>query len=274
MLIEVSHRTIYRYEQPIAYSIQSLRMTPKSRDGQQVLSWMIDAGSEATLSAGRDGFGNIDHLLVIDRPHDALELTVQGVVECEDRAGVVKARTGDLPLGYYLRDTQQTGFAENMSDLVEPFEEKAHLDQLHTLMHRVRDRVDYEVGASDAATTAEQAVAQGRGVCQDHAHVFLACARRLGIPARYVSGYLCANPDEVQDYEAAHAWAEAFVNGLGWVGFDVANRICPNDAYVRIAAGLDYGQAAPIRGVRRGGGEEEMQVNVRIADQSQAQNQA
>ena len=123
----------------------------------------------------------------------------------------------------------------------------------------------YEVGASEVHWSAEDALAAGRGVCQDHAHVFVACARVLGLPARYVSGYLMTEGREVQD--AAHAWAEAHVPGLGWVGFDPANGISPDTRYVRVATGLDYGQAAPVSGTRYGGAEEGLSVSVEVAQQ-------
>jgi transglutaminase-like putative cysteine protease len=131
----------------------------------------------------------------------------------------------------------------------------------------IRDAIDYKTGESHVLTTAAEALANGFGVCQDHTHVFISCARTLEIPARYVSGYLL-HTDTGEESEASHAWAEAWVPGLGWVGFDVANNTCPNDHYVRIGVGLDYQEAAPIRGVRRGGGEESMTVRVRV---SQAQ---
>jgi transglutaminase-like putative cysteine protease len=132
-------------------------------------------------------------------------------------------------------------------------------------MLAIRERVDYVVGVTSSATTAAEALAQGRGVCQDHAQVFAAAARCLGHPARYVSGYLWT---EAGTSDANHAWAEAHVDGLGWVGFDPAN---PTEAYVRVAIGLDYLEAAPVRGVRRGVAEEtlDVAVDVRHAQEQQ-----
>ena len=119
------------------------------------------------------------------------------------------------------------------------------LATLHTLTERVRAAVVYAQGHTDVATTAEAALTAGRGVCQDQAHVFIAGARALGIPARYVSGYMLIDGREQQD--AGHGWAEGFVDGLGWIGFDVANAICPDDRYVRVACGRDYRDAAPVK---------------------------
>jgi transglutaminase-like putative cysteine protease len=128
----------------------------------------------------------------------------------------------------------------------------------------------FDVDATDATTTAAEALAAGHGVCQDFAHIFAAAARLLGIPARYVSGHL-ARAEHLQQ-DAAHAWAEALVPDLGWVAFDPANGVCADDAYVRVAIGLDYLDAAPIRGARRGGGMEQLTVAVHAgAAQQQAQ---
>jgi transglutaminase-like putative cysteine protease len=118
------------------------------------------------------------------------------------------------------------------------------------------------VGATTVMTTAAEALAKGSGVCQDHAHVFIAVARLLGLPARYVSGYLWQGGSETAS--ASHAWAEAHVPDFGWLGFDPANNICPTEKYVRVAIGLDYGEAAPVRGIRRGAADEVLTVAVDV----------
>ncbi|MBN8890137.1 MAG: transglutaminase family protein, partial [Rhodospirillales bacterium] len=135
---------------------------------------------------------------------------------------------------------------------------------LHALMGAVHGRVAYVVDATTQQTTAAAAFADGRGVCQDHAHIMIAAARALGMPARYVTGYLLLEGDEAEASVAHHAWAEAWVEELGWVGFDAANCLCPTDRYVRLAVGLDAASAAPIRGVRRGTGAEHLCVDVAV----------
>jgi transglutaminase-like putative cysteine protease len=132
----------------------------------------------------------------------------------------------------------------------------------------VTDAIAYRPGVTHAHTTAAEALALGEGVCQDHAHALLALARLRGLPARYVSGYLFADAAG-QAHEAAHAWAEVFVAGLGWVGFDPANRCCPDDRYIRLGSGFDAQDAAPIRGIARGGGQEAMDVTVAILQAAQ-----
>jgi transglutaminase-like putative cysteine protease len=118
-----------------------------------------------------------------------------------------------------------------------------------------------------------EAVALRRGVCQDLSHIFIACARLIGAPARYVSGHLVKLNGEVEQ-QASHAWAEALVPGLGWVGFDAANGACPAETHVRVATGFDYMSAAPVRGTRIGGGAEELSVKLAVADMAQRQMQA
>jgi transglutaminase-like putative cysteine protease len=136
------------------------------------------------------------------------------------------------------------------------------LDRLHRLSAGILEDVSYEKGFTDAGTGAEEAVVAGHGVCQDHAHIFIACARALNVPARYVSGYLMMT--EQVEQEASHAWAEAFVDGLGWVGFDVSNGISPDQRYVRVASGRDYGEAAPVTGIRYGAHDEAMHVSLAV----------
>ena len=110
--------------------------------------------------------------------------------------------------------------------------------------------------------TPTPALAAGQGVCQDHAHIFCSAARLLGLPARYVSGYLMMNDRVEQD--ASHAWAEAFFEGLGWVGFDISNGYSPDERYIRVATGIDFREAAPINGMRMGGSGEGVLVSLRV----------
>jgi transglutaminase-like putative cysteine protease len=130
----------------------------------------------------------------------------------------------------------------------------------------------FDVTPTQTSTTAAEAFALKRGVCQDLTHVFIATARHLGVPARYVGGYF-HRADGVTQQDAGHAWAEAHVPALGWIGFDPANGICTTQAHVRVAVGLDYLGAAPVRGARRGGGTESLTVNV-LVDQAARQVQS
>jgi transglutaminase-like putative cysteine protease len=270
MRIRVRHATSYSYTRPVEYEAQALRLTPRNHAGQRILSWRVVDADGRALPATDDGYGNIVHLLSIVRSHRAAGVVAEGVVETIDTNGVARETLETLPIAYWQRTTAATATDEALRALAIGIGDSGNaIERLHRLMTRVRERVDYMIGQTDVTTTAAQALERGKGVCQDHAHVFIACARSLGFPARYVSGYLWTS-DQALAAEAGHAWAEAYVPALGWVGFDAANNICPTEAYVRVAVGLDYSEAAPVRGVRRGVAEEALTVAVDVLS-SQAQ---
>ena len=267
MRIIVEHETRYTYETPVTYTIQSLRLTPQPYDGQVVRSWEIEAPGAGFLHAFTDSFGNLTHTLVIDRPHEEVVIRVRGKVDTTDTNGLVAGALEPFPPLFYRRETRLSkadGAIRALAGAARSAADGDHLKCLHILMNSIRDAIEYQTGETHVHTTAVEALANGAGVCQDHAHVFIAGARSIGIPARYVSGYLL-HTDTGEESEAAHAWAEALVPDLGWVGFDVANRVCAHDNYVRVGVGLDYWEASPVRGMRRGGGEEELAVSVRVA---------
>ena len=269
MLISVRHLTRYRYDAPVSYAIQSVRLTPAASKGQRVVNWRVRvSGCERPLQF-TDAFGNTVHVAAINTPHQELVIEAGGTIETQDCNGIVAGLSEAIPERVYLRVTAQTRPDAGILELARSADGKDRLEKLHALTAAVRSRVDYVPGATDAHTEAAEALADGRGVCQDHAHIFIAAARSLGVPARYVTGYLVM--DAANTAHAHHAWAEAWVEGLGWVGFDVANRICPTDRYVRLAAGLDAGYAAPIIGSRRGGETEVLEVSVEVQRQSAQQ---
>jgi len=274
MLIDVVHRTDYSYEQPVSYTIQSLKMTPSDWTGQRVLNWKIDTGGHGDLPAFRDSFGNLTHTFVANGFHDRVTITAHGQVETTDTQGMITGTVEPFPLNAYLRFTDLTEPSEAIRSIaMQSKGGENRIDELHRLLNTVRDKVDYRTGETQVETRAAEAVEYGFGVCQDHAHVFLSACRVLDIPARYVSGYLVASANPNETYEASHAWAEAHVPEIGWVGFDVSNRVCPTDAYLRVAVGLDYREAAPIRGLRKGGAGESLDVTVKVTQQ-QVQQQA
>ena len=267
MRIHVRHRTVYRYDTRIDYTIQLLRLCPRDHEGQSVLGWDLRVpGRKEPLPVSEDGFGNIVHVHTVNAAHDETAVEIEGEAETSDTHGVVRGGEERLPPAFFLRPTTMTARDAAIEDLAEGAVAGASddVERLHRLMDEVRRRIAYAVGASDATTTAKAALAKGEGVCQDHAHVFIAAAQSLGYPARYVSGYLWTG-DNAEPYQAGHAWAEAYVEGLGWVGFDPANGVSPSDAYVRTAVGQDYQTAAPVRGLRRGLASEDLHVEVRIA---------
>ena len=262
MRLRIDHRTVYRYADPVPYAIQTLRLSPRPYQGLAVLRWHVRADGRRELPSFIDGFGNLAHCHTINRRHDGVTLIAEGEVETQDTSGVVLGAPEPLPPVFFLRSTALTApdpAIEALAMAAAPG--RPPLERLHALMEGVGDRLAYKVGTTDAATTAADALQRGAGVCQDHAHLFIAAARLFGVPARYVGGYLWTGTDD-REHEASHAWAEAFVDDLGWVGFDPSNRVCPTGAYIRASVGLDYWSAAPVRGIRRGDSNEMLSVRV------------
>jgi transglutaminase-like putative cysteine protease len=266
MRIRVDYRTHYLYGAPARSIIQILRLTPRPHDGQRVVRWQVELDSDAGLTRGEDALGNITHTAFVGGPLGALEVAVRGEVETWDTHGVVRDSVERFCPEVFLRatdltapDAELTAFARDVTA-----GGADELDQLHRLMTAVHREVAFDVEPTHPATTAAEAFALKRGVCQDLSHIFIAAARSIGAPARYVSGHL-ARDDGQPAQEASHAWAEAHAPGVGWVGFDPANCVCPTPAYVRVATGLDYLGAAPVRGSRQGGGEEQMSVKLLVS---------
>ena len=265
MRICISHKTRYRYERPVKALTQILRLTPRGHDGQHVRKWHVEPSVDGRLRPREDTFGNIVHVFSADGPVEDMAICVTGEVETHDTAGLIRGAVERLPDPFYLRDTDLTAADDHIRDFARSIGDGSaeRLDILHLLLEALHRQVVFDTEPTHVATTASEAFSLGRGVCQDLTHVFIAAARSLGIPARYVSGYLY-RVDGVVDQEAGHAWAEAKVPHLGWVGFDAANGISVSDAHVRVAVGLDYLAAAPVRGARHGGGSEDLDVSLKV----------
>ena len=270
MRIRISHSTIYRYDSPPAGVIQTLRLTPRNHDGQYVVNWRIDLSENCRLARHEDAFGNIMHVFTADGPFSELHLTVDGEVETQDTGGVVAGTVERFPPSLYLRETGLTQSDPAIAELARASRQQAGGDPLqtmHALVRALHADMSFDTSPTGTTTTAAQAFVMKRGVCQDLSHIFIAGARSLGIPARYVGGHFHRS-DGVTDQEAGHAWAEAFVPDLGWVAFDPTNGISATESHVRVAVGLDYLGAAPVRGSRQGGGVESMEVAVKVAQSS------
>lgn len=275
MRIRIHHDTIYRYEPPASGVSQILRLTPGNHDGQYVAEWRIEMSADARLRTFEDAFGNIAHQFTIDGPLAELAIGVEGCIETFDTAGVLRGTIEHFPPNLFLRVTDLTSPSDEMLAFAGALREAAGGDTLlflHALMKALHERVAFDTDPTHPGTSAADAFALGRGVCQDYAHIFIACARAAGIPARYVAGHFL-RADGIVHQEAGHAWVEAFVADLGWVGFDPANGFCVTDAHARVAVGLDYLGAAPVRGVRFGGGAEVLAVAVKV-DQAGRQSQS
>ncbi len=262
MRLSIEHRTEYAYDAPVPYALQQLRLTPKSRAGQEVIRW------EITIEGGRielefdDQHNNRVTLASIEAGRDQITVHCAGEVDIDNGTGIVGNHGGFAPLWYFQRTTALTKPGPLLRKLIADIGDDDDVTRLHALSRAILGHVTYEPGRTHSGTSAEEALAAGHGVCQDHSQIFASAARLLGFPARYVSGYLFMEDRIKQD--ASHGWAEAHVDGLGWVGFDVANGISPDDRYIRVATGLDYREAAPVSGMRFGSSGEAMSVTLQV----------
>jgi transglutaminase-like putative cysteine protease len=261
----VSHLTSYQFAAPAGRLSLALRLWPEPYAGLLVREWQVSVGGEVIRPNARTGYGERTALWT-GRPSAAVEILATGVVDVEDRAGVVSGLTTRVDPMLFLRSTRRTKADKAIRDLggAGPASPDTVVEWLHALMRDVRARVAYVTGATDIATSAADALAGGQGVCQDHSHIFIATARAHGIPARYVCGYLLAASDAMALHET-HAWVEVYIEKLGWVGFDPSNGLCPTDRYVRLTVGLDAVDAAPIRGTSQGASATGLFADVRIA---------
>ncbi len=267
MRLKILHITTYRFEQPVPYGLQQLRLVPKSRTGQAIVWWHMEIEGGRKQTEFNDHHQNRVTLISFDPQATSIVVHCEGEVETADLHGVIGKHAGHTPLWFFRRSTELTRAGPHVRRLAKGLREEHEEDipRLHALSGRILEEVPWEVGITHAATSAEEAVEHGRGVCQDHAQIFVAAARSMGYPARYVSGYLMMEDRVHQD--ASHAWAEAHVEGFGWVGFDISNGISPDARYVRVATGLDYREAAPVSGLRYGAGGEALSIDIQVQQQ-------
>jgi transglutaminase-like putative cysteine protease len=271
MRLRIEHTTRYEFARPVAHGLQRLRLTPKSTQGQKVLDWTMQLDGAVLEVEYEDHNHNRTTLLSVEPGATFVEVRCDGLVVTSDSAGMIGHHSGHMPLWAFLAQSPLTRPGPKvrgiMAGLDVPRDETLHL--LHQLSAQVLEAVAYVTGETSVHTSGEEAAVIGAGVCQDHAHIFIGAARALGVPARYVSGYLMMN-DRI-DQEAGHAWAEAHVNGLGWVGFDISNGISPDERYVRVATGRDYREAAPVTGMSYGAGESLLEVRLAVEQQHMEQ---
>jgi transglutaminase-like putative cysteine protease len=323
MRICVAHETVYRYDAPCAGVIQTLRLTPRNHAGQYVVSWRIGVAANCRLEPVADAFGNTVHTFSLAGPLTELRLTVDGEVETQDTAGVVRGAVERFPPSLFLRETALTRPDAAILAYAARFprpDAAATLQTLHSVLSCIHQdfAADGGTAAADPAAAAETAPAAllatpaaadvfkaGRGHSRDLAHLFIAVARALGMPARFVAGYIRhGNGFSTQTGAAANAaaetagafadhmrtgmqmgdphteiprtedswvgdsWVEAYVPGLGWVGFDPAHGMSPTGQYVRVATGLDYRGAAPMRGFHYGSAQEDVTVRLTVTQAS------
>jgi transglutaminase-like putative cysteine protease len=270
MQMHIRHVTRYRYDRPVKYSVQSLHLTPRRDSSQRAIAWTITSPGRRLEQI--DAYGNISHLLTIEEPHREIQIVVRGVVETADS----EARQDDGPLSplAFLASTPLTA----PSNAIKSFAQAAVSSvsdprgRAHALTEAVFKAVRYKSGASDVRDSADAVFKSGEGVCQDHAHLYIAAARSLGIPARYVSGYLYLGENGDGDEAASHAWVDVWLGPeIGWQSLDVTHKRPAARTYCRLAVGRDYLDAAPVRGMRQGGGGEKMEASVLVTESAQQQ---
>ncbi|MCP1197815.1 transglutaminase family protein [Notoacmeibacter sp. MSK16QG-6] len=265
MRIAIQHTSRYKYKTPPDFALQKARLTPQSNERQSVGQWQLNLNGARHQFDARDAFGNKCTLLKAEQGAELIEITAQGMIDTKETQGIMQKSPGRMPLFVFLQASALTEPDDRIADLADSVRRDDQVDMLHRLMDAIAEQLDYTSGATHVGTTAVEAFEQGQGVCQDFSHIFLAAARHLGIPARYASGYFVSGDDI--GGEASHGWAETYLNGLGWVGFDPTNRKCPDERYVRIASGRDYNDACPISGVRVGAEGERLSVNLAVEQQ-------
>lgn len=263
MLIKITHSTRYEYDQPVDYALQKVRLYPLSSPMQHVSDWAVTTEGGKVEASYLDHYGNKTDLVSTDVGAQSITVTATGTVTTHDKAGIFGRIYGRAPLWHFLQATRLTQPGPKIAPLAAILGNGDDaLNRLHALSAAVLGAVPYQLGATEAGTTALEALGIGKGVCQDHAHIFLAASRMAGFPARYVSGYLMVN-DQIEQ-NASHAWAEVHLDDLGWVGFDVSNGLSPDDRYVRIAIGRDARDSSPITGFRYGAADESFGVSIQV----------
>ena len=261
MKLNIRHDTTYSYDEPMHKGIQYLRLTPRNTPQQKILEWHLSAPGETSQMT--DGFGNIVTVMTMDKATREITLTAEGVVDLTGKP--LTKDDSPFPPEVFLRHTPLTDADKAIKAFASQF--SANKRSLVRMMNRILEHIEFTPGVTTVPHTAAEAFQQKAGVCQDHTHVFISCCRHIGVPVRYVSGYIHTFSD---DHLATHAWAEAWL-GHNWHTFDVVNLLNVAESHIKLATGLDYRDAAPVRGIRSGGGMEHLQTRawVTMAGESQ-----
>lgn len=262
MRLVIHHRTHYSFDGPVEGGLQQLRLVPQGGPSQRIDDWSLTVDGGVTQANFEDHHANRVRLVSVEPGTSHLHIDASGTVTTTDTNGLHPS-PGRAPLWLYRRHTDLTKPGPHLAELLAGFAAGADpIGTLHALSAYVLAEIQYEIGITNVASTAEDAIEAGRGVCQDHTHVMIAAARELGFSARYVSGYLFV--DGEADQQASHAWAEVWVPEFGWLSFDVVNGISPDERYVRLAVGSDYSEASPTVGIKFGDTSEGLEVDVQV----------
>jgi transglutaminase-like putative cysteine protease len=282
MLLEVRHITQYHYAEPVRESVMELWMQPQKSGTQRLVSFELELEPPAQVFSYADSFGNAVYHFDVPHPHERLTIVARAAVETEvpealpDRLdrGEWDRLKSDFVRGECFDFLRPHGFVVEtpaLKDFVarRKLAELAQNDPLsavHDLNAAISEAFEYEAGVTEADSPIDHALIEGRGVCQDFAHIMIAICRSWGIPARYVSGYLFTNRNtgDRSDPDATHAWVEVFLPSLRWVGFDPTNNCLAGERHIAVAIGRDYGDVPPSQGVYKGEAESQLSVGVTV----------
>ncbi len=288
MIYDVSHRTTFRYSQNVSISHHMLHLSPRPSPNQTCRRHSIIIEPPPTIiKESTDYFGNPTTYLTIEESHNELVIVARSNVEVTPPAAPTPA---DTPAWDGITTMLQRATERQLLDVYQyafdsPFTQSANgaasyaapsfppgrpvLEGAIELMNRIYTEFKYEGGVTDVYTPVDTVIAERRGVCQDFAHLQIAGLRSLGIPSRYVSGYLQTSPPPGQPRmvgaDASHAWLSIWVPGTGWVDLDPTNNVLPGEQHITVAWGRDYGDVSPINGMVLGGGTQRIEVAVDVA---------
>lgn len=264
MRLSVDHHTVYTFTAPQTRIVQLLRMTPSNSHDQTVVNWHISVDCDARTSEHVDGFGNATTMLYVEGPLERIEIAVTGEVVTSNAVGIVHGSHEVLPARTFLRATPATAADEAIASFARGAagEGEPDLAALHRLNGAVGERFALDTGRPEPALTAAAAFARESATARDLAHILIAGARSLGVPARYVTGY-CDMHGEHRP--TPHGWAEAWLAEYGWIGFDPTLRLSPEEGHVRVAVALDAAGSSPVAGSRLGEGGERLEVDVVVS---------
>lgn len=265
MKLAIEHTTLYQYRQPVLYSIGQVRLIPRPDPTQTTIEWQLHTPSKHKCAF--DHFGNYLCTFSLNKSHWQSSVRSQGIIELHpDQTGWFAIQDTDCPAEVFLTPTQLTTWSEEMlafaKSAVSAHSAKPFEQRMLALAQAVSEQIAYTKDTTTVSDSAAMAFEKGQGVCQDQAHVMIACLRALQIPARYVSGYRYSdsNPEH-----ASHAWLDAFDSATQrWLSVDPTHIELAKAQHCRLAIAKDYAGAAPLRGVRSAGADEQMQVKVNI----------
>jgi transglutaminase-like putative cysteine protease len=268
--IAIEHRTRLAYSADVVESVMDARLGPRTDEHQRWISFTLRVEPAASVRRYTDGFDNAAHLITIARPHRTIDVVMRGEIETtlvdpfqDPRARPTALAPGDT--SDFVSPSTLVPRAAELETVAAAFRDGAAFDAVQKLMHVVHERLEYRSDVTSTETTVPEVLAGTSGVCQDFAHVLIGLCRTIGIPARYVSGYILTGAERdapKRGADASHAWVEAFTPTHGWRGFDPTNDLLASEHHVKMAVGRDYHDIPPTRGTFRGLADEELSVAV------------